>query len=111
MLAEDRAEAKPRRRRGGRLARAFWILGCADVLVCLLWLMQVENSPGGEFSGYIVFLLLVLLALVGVVMAIVALVRRPTAYAIGLALLVVPPVWWSLMRFQDLVDSLSQVGD
>src|SRR5262249_37211139 len=101
MSVQDRAEAKPERRRGGRLARSFWILACVGVAVCLLWLMQVENSPGGQFTGYIVFLLYVLLGLVGMVIGIVALIRRPAAYAIGLVLLVVPPLWWSLMRLPD----------
>ena len=108
MSAQDRA--KPETRRGGRLTRAFWILACVDLLVCLLWLMQVENSPGGEFTGYIVFLLLVLLGLVGVVMGIIALIRRPAAYAIGLVLLVVPPLWWGLMRWQDLWDYVADLS-
>jgi hypothetical protein len=72
--------------------------------------MQVENSPGGEFTGYIVFLLLVLLGLVGVVMGIIALIRRPAAYAIGLTLLVVPPLWWGLMRLQDLLDYIADLS-
>ena len=69
--------------------------------------MQVESSPGGEFTGYVVFSLLVLLGLVGVVMGIVALIRRPAAYAIGLALLVVPPLWWGLLRLRDLLDYMA----
>lgn len=104
---QDTAEAKPEIWRAGWLTRWFWILACVDLLVCLLWLMQVESSPGGEFTGYIVFLLLVLLGLVGVVMGIVALIRRPTAYMIGLALLVVPPLWWGLLRLRDLLDYIS----
>jgi hypothetical protein len=109
MSAQDRAEAKPERRRGGRLPRAFWILACVDLLICLLWLLQVESSPGGEFTGYIVFLLLVLLGLVGVVMGVIALIRRPAAYVIGLALLVVPPLWWGLLRLQDLLDCIANL--
>ena len=107
---QDMAEAKPERRRGGRLTRTFWILACVDPLVCLLWLMQVETSPGGQFTGYIVFLLFVLLGLVGVVIGIVALIRRPAAYVIGSALLIVPPLWWGLMRFPDLLDDIANFG-
>jgi hypothetical protein len=110
MSVQNRAETKPERRRGSRLTRAFWILACVDLLVCLLWLMQVESSPGGEFTGYVVFLLLVLLGLVGVVMGIIALIRRPAAYAIGLALLVVPPLWWGLLRLQDLLDYIANLS-
>ena len=54
--------------------------------------------------------LLVLLGLVGVVMGIIALIRRPAAYAIGLALLVVPPLWWGLMRWQDLWDYVADLS-
>ena len=110
MTAQDGAEAEPERRRGGRLARAFWILACVDILVCLLWLMQVETSPGGEFTGYVVFLLLVLLGLVGVVIGIIVLIRRPAAYTIGLALLVVPPLWWGLLRLQDLLNYIASIS-
>lgn len=104
MSVQNAAEVKPEYQRGSRLRRAFWILACVDLVVCLLWLMQVQNSPGGEFTGYVVFLLLVLLGLVVVVMGIIALIRKPVAYAIGLALLVVPPLWWGLLRLQDLLD-------
>ena len=107
---QDTAEAKPEGQRSSELTRAFWILACVDVVVCLLWLLQVESSPGGQFTGYVVLLLLVLLGLVGVVMGIIALIRRPAAYVIGLALLVVPPLWWGLLRLQDLLDYIAKLS-
>jgi ABC-type dipeptide/oligopeptide/nickel transport system permease component len=79
-------------------------------MVCLLWLVEVESSPGGEFTGYVIFLLLVLLVLIGVVVGIVALIRRPAAYGIGLALLIVPPLWWGLLRLQDLFDYIANLS-
>jgi hypothetical protein len=99
-MAHDR---EPVRVRGGGVALAFWIVACGDVLLFLIWLWQVENSPGGQFTGLVVFFLLVLLGMAGVIMVIVALIRRPAAYAVGLALLVVPPLWWGAQIVADFL--------
>jgi Ankyrin repeat len=96
----------PERVNGNWLARAFWIVACGDVLLFLFWLLQVENSPGGEFSGLIVFFLLVLFGLAGIIIGIVALIRRPTAYRIGLALLVVPVLWWGTLTASNFLGYL-----
>ena len=69
--------------------------------------MAGQNSPGGEFTGFVVFFLLVLLGLAAVIMGAVALIRRPAAYGIGLALLVVPPLWWGVLTASNFLTSLT----
>lgn len=93
----------PDNRRGLGLRRAFWVVACGDVLLFFAWLLQVENSQGGEFTGLVVFFLLVLLGLAGAIIGAVALIRRPAAYAAGLALLVVPPLLWGMHAFADFL--------
>jgi hypothetical protein len=95
MSAQDAGPAPAARRRGSELRRTFWGVAGANVLLFLVWLVQVETSPGGEFSGLAVFALLVLFGLALAIVGVVALIRRPAAYAIGLALLAVPPLWWA----------------
>jgi hypothetical protein len=107
MTAQDRTAVDPKNARGIWLARAFWIVACGDVVLFLVWLLQVESSPGGQFTGLVVFFLLVLLGLVGAIAGIVALIRRPAAYGIGLALLVVPPLWWGALVVSDFLVSLT----
>jgi hypothetical protein len=89
------------------LARAFWIVACGDVLLFLIWLLQVENSQGGQFAGLAVFFLLVLLGLAVVITGIVALIRKPAAYGVALALLVVPPLWWGALIARDFLSQMA----
>jgi hypothetical protein len=84
------------------LAIFFWIASCGNVLLVLVPALSEWEHPQGQFSGLFVLLLLAMLVCLLVVIAIVAASRKPTAYAIGLALVSVPALWFVAMKGRDL---------
>jgi hypothetical protein len=72
------------------LAKLFWIVACCSLLLVLIPAAQEWNHPGGEFSGLAVITLLALAVLLALIVIIVALIRKPLAYGIGLAFLSMP---------------------
>ncbi|MFO1157747.1 MAG: hypothetical protein U1E60_02800 [Reyranellaceae bacterium] len=86
------------------LVGAFWIAASVNVLLVLIPALDEWSHPGGQFSGLVVVGLLVIAAGLLVVIAIVALVRRPWAYGVGLALVCLPGSWFlstSLKAFNE----------
>src|SRR4051812_42457340 len=80
----------------------FWTAACGSAVLILVPAAQEWAHPGGEFSGLAVFSLLLIVAVLAVVAIIVALIRKPLAYAVGLALVSVPLLWWATANLNDL---------
>lgn len=78
------------------LRRMFWIVAGGDMLVLLALAADTAISPHGQFAGLALAMLLAMILLLGVIMAGVALIRRPVAYGIGLALVIAPPLYWAV---------------
>ena len=80
----------------------FWITACGNVLLVLVPTLGEWEHPRGEFSGLVVVVGLAFLVCLLVVTAIVAAIRKPVAYGIGLALVCLPAVWFVLLSAKDL---------
>jgi len=76
------------------LATLFWIAACGNVLLVLIPALREWNHPQGEFSGLVAISLGAIVVCLTVVIAIVAAIRKPMAYGIGLALVSLPAVWF-----------------
>ena len=76
------------------MARLFWIVAGADMLVLLALAASTVADPHGQFAGLVLAMFVIGILLLGVIMGGVALIRRPVAYWIGLALVIWPPVYW-----------------
>src|SRR5690242_3200716 len=90
-----------------RLARLFWIAASGNVLLVLIPALREWYEPRGEFSGLVVIGLLAIVLCLAVVAAIVAALRKPVAYGIGLALVCVPVAWFALVSVGQFVASQS----
>src|SRR3954462_15323049 len=73
----------------------FWTAVCGSMVLVLVPAGQEWAHPGGEFSVLAVFALLLIAAVLTGVAIVVAVIRKPLAYAIGLALVSVPLLWWA----------------
>lgn len=89
------------------LPKLFWMAACSNVLLVLIPSTQEVNHPQGEFSGLVVIGLLLIILYLAVVTAVVAAIRKPIAYGVGLALVSVPLLWWSTMAMNILVQRLA----
>jgi hypothetical protein len=89
------------------LARGFWIAASGNVLLVLIPAASEWNHPSGEFSGLAVVTLLAFVLCLLVVMAIVAAIRQPAAYWVGLALVCVPVLWFVALSARDAAESLA----
>jgi hypothetical protein len=78
------------------VAWLFWIVAGGDMLVLLALAADTAVNPHGQFAGLVFVMLLAMAVLLGAVMLGVALIRRPVAYGIGLALAIGPPVYWAV---------------
>jgi hypothetical protein len=85
----------------------FWAAACGSALLVLVPAADEWVHPRGEFSGLVVVGLLLIAAVLAVVVAAVALIRRPLAYGIGLALVSAPLLWWVTVGVNDLGQRLS----
>jgi hypothetical protein len=81
------------------LAWLFWIVAGGDMLVLLALTADTVVNPSGQFAGLVLVMFLAAIVLLGMVMVVVALIRRPVAYGIGLALVIWPPVYWAAQHF------------
>ena len=84
------------------LAAFFWVAACGSVLLVLIPALREWNHPQGEFSGLAVISLLAIVVGLTVVIAIVAVIRTPMAYGIGLALVSVPALSFVLISARNL---------
>jgi hypothetical protein len=78
------------------LVRVFWIAAAGNVLLVLIPALNELRHPSGQFSGLAAIFFLLIDLCLAIVIAVVALVRKPWAYAIGLALVCVPAVWFAV---------------
>lgn len=78
------------------VAWLFWIVAGGDMLVLLSLAADTMINPHGQFAGLVFVMFLGMIVLLGVVMLGMALIRRPVAYGIGLALVIWPPVYWAV---------------
>jgi hypothetical protein len=90
------------------LRRLFWIVTCADVLVALALLLKIATGPVSRYDWLVELLLLAFIVLAGAVMGVVALIRKPVAYGVGLALAVVPPLGYTGQIVGDFLTTPSQ---
>jgi hypothetical protein len=89
------------------LANIFWIAACGNVLLVLVPTLTEWNHPRGEFSGLAVLLGFAFLVCLLAVIGIVAAIRKPFAYGIGLGLVCLPAVWFGLMSAKDLAERVA----
>ncbi len=85
----------------------FWVSAGVNVLLVLVPALNELSHPSSEFGGLIVFSLLAIVAILGVISGIVALIRRPLAYGIGLALVSVPALWFVSLSARNLAERIA----
>jgi hypothetical protein len=90
------------------LRRLFWIVAGADIVLALALLLKIATGPVSHYDYLVEALVLGFIVLVGAVMAVVALIRKPVAYGIGLALALVPPLGYAAQIVGDFLTSPSQ---
>jgi hypothetical protein len=90
------------------LRRLFWIVACADVVLALALLVKVATGPVSRYDYLVEVLVLGFIVLAGVVMGVVALIRKPVAYGVGLALALVPPLSFASQIVGDFLTTPSQ---
>ncbi|WP_426954147.1 hypothetical protein [Muricoccus radiodurans] len=78
------------------LSRLFWIVVGSDVLFALMLISSVAAHPRGQFDGLQVLMVLVFTALICVIAGVVALIRKPVAYQIGIFLTAIPALLFVL---------------
>src|SRR5947209_12324546 len=83
----------------------FWIAACGNVLLVLIPALGEWNHPRGEFSGLVVISVAAIVVGLSVVIVIVAVIRKPMAYAIGLALVSWPALWFVSVGISNLAQS------
>ena len=92
------------------LVKLFWIAACGDVLLVLIPTLREWNHAQGQFSGLAVVIGFAFLVGLIAVIAIVAAIRKPVAYGIGLALVSLPAVWFVLVSAKDLAQRAAAPG-
>ena len=107
MSVQESRDLTRDRVRSRWLPIAFWIVACGDLLFLLAELSDAWAHPSGEFAGLVVFALLLIVGLAGLITGVVALIRNPVAYAIGLLLLVTPPLIFGINTVTDFVTTPS----
>ncbi len=85
----------------------FWIVAGGDLLFLLTTLLDAWTHPSGEFAGLAILVLLVITGLAGLIVGVVALIRNPVAYAIGLALMAWPPLLYGIQFITEFVTTPS----
>ena len=83
------------------LAILFWIAACCSLLLLLVPAADEWNHPRGEFSGLAVVVMLALAVPLVVIVLVVALIRKPVAYGIGLVLVSLPLVSFVTEQARD----------
>jgi hypothetical protein len=90
------------------LSRLFWIVAGGDVVVALALLLKIATGAVSRYDWLVEVLLPAFVVLAGVVMGVVALIRKPVAYGIGLALAVVPPLGYAAEIVGDFLTTPSE---
>lgn len=89
------------------LATLFWIAACGNVLLLLIPALREWSHPRGKFSGLAAISLGAIAVGVIVLSAIVAAIRKPVVYGIGVVLVCVPTVWFGSLSARDLAQRLA----
>lgn len=98
----------PEDKKGGPSLRTlFWIAACGSLLLVLVPAAGEMAHPGGQFSGLVVVMLLLIAAVLAVVATAVGITRKPLAYGIGLAVMSVPLLWVAVASVNNLALSLT----
>jgi hypothetical protein len=84
------------------LTALFWIAAGGSVLLVLIPALREWKHPQGQFSGLAVISLFAIVVGLIVVIAIVAAIRTPMAYGIGLAFVSVPALWYVSISASNL---------
>jgi len=106
--ADSRRKRMPEDSKGRHwLRNLFWGAVGGSALLVLVPALDEWAHPRGEFSGLFVFGLLVIVALLAVVALVVALIRKPLAYGIGLSLVSLPLLWWASESLTNLGERLA----
>jgi hypothetical protein len=85
----------------------FWIAAGGCGLLLLVPAAREWAHPEGQFSGLAVLALLAMAAVLATIAVAVAVIRKPWAYGIGLALVSLPLLWWALASLSDLHGRMS----
>jgi len=93
------------------LAILFWIAACCSLLLLLVPAVQEWNHPRGEFSGLAVIVMLALAVPLVVVVLVVALIRKPVAYGIGLVLVSLPLLTFVSEQARDAAARMAAPSD
>lgn len=72
----------------------FYAVFCASALLLLVPAAKEAMQPQGQFSGVAVLFGLVITALLAAIAAAVAIIGKPLAYWVGLAVMLVPLLIW-----------------
>jgi hypothetical protein len=86
------------------LATLFWMAAIGNVLLILIPALNEWNHPQGEFSGLVSISLLAIVVCLIAIVVIVALIRKPAAYGVGLALVSVPALLFAVNGAKNLAD-------
>lgn len=89
------------------LSILFWIVACASLLLFLIPAEEEWSHPDGEFAGLAVIVLLVLTVPLIVIIGVVALIRKPVAYWVGIMLLALPLVLYASRYAMDEIAILT----
>lgn len=90
------------------LPRLFWIAASIDLLVSAGFALNTYENPHGEFDGLIVAFFAACAVLALVMMGVVAFIRRPAAYGIGLALAIAPYGFYGIQYLGMYVSTPSE---
>ncbi len=91
--------------RGVILPRLFWAASGIGMAALVVMFTSTVLQPHGQFAGLLALLLLAMIVLLGAVMAAVALIRRPAAYWVGLALVAWPPAYYAMQYLTELAQT------
>ena len=83
------------------MAHVFWIVACVDIVLVLALIAIIRTNPM-PFGAVAELFLLGSLGVLGAVAVIVAFVRNGVAYGIGLALLVLPLLYFGTLFLAGL---------
>ena len=86
------------------MARVFWIVACADIVVILAAIVMIRADPM-PYAALFELLLLGLLGVLGAITVVVAFFRNDAAHGIGLALLVCPQLYFGEVVLGGLKDA------
>ncbi|HEY5339003.1 MAG TPA: hypothetical protein VIJ85_12420, partial [Rhizomicrobium sp.] len=92
------------------LPRAFWLVASADFLIFLGFSVNTYMNPSSEYDGIVLVFSAALTVATGVMMGIVALIRKPGAYGVGLALALLPYIYYGSQVLSEYATTPSETS-